>query len=958
MKNLLLTIFTFLSLSVSGQTWMFSEGINDTDIENIEADTDWDYDSDSNRYGYKNTISSATLTANNTELSYTNGLLFTATYNSSKDPIIRIDIKHGCLNMNGTGTITTPSLNAGYKLTINYKNSSSTEARSIAVTNLQDANATAITAFDAPTSTEMTSVAYVTADGAVTITPSGGMYIYSIVVTNPAEEQETDVSSSVTKSTALNQMVITSTDGTINYYNVDDLDYVTISDDNSLVTVKPYIFDPDSYKNTVKKISFKKAWAEVENEGEISNNGITITECHGWCESLYAKFTCNNGYNDKIYKAYISSDGGTTFTTIDGELIRQYTEGGSGAYGRVDVVGLAEGTYTLKIVVVNENGEDTEVYGQVDGLQVIPYKREGFAFNNYESKGIGAYKMDGTLKDNARVVYVTKDNAKTVSLDIASDNKGNTTTYTGFQDILYGFQKGYETRPLAVRIIGCITDSDCDALKSSEEGLQLKGNNGYTEVNVTIEGIGDDATIHGFGILLRNVQSVELRNFAVMNCIDDAISLNTDNRNVWVHNLDLFYGSTGSDSDQAKGDGSLDVKDDSQLITFSYIRLWDCGKTSLCGMKDESGPNYIDYHHNWFDHSDSRHPRVRTMSVHVWNNFYDGVAKYGVGACTGSSVFVENNYFRHTKYPMMSSKQGHDAAGSGTFSGEDGGMIKSYNNVYDQATNSYYKPWTQDHSSTDFDCIEVSSSTTTVDNTYKTLQGATTYNNFDTDQTVMHSYTADDVNNVPDIVMGYYGAGRMNHGDFIYEFDDDTADDDYSVDTTLKSKIQNYTSNFASIIGNGSADYASSEEGGGSGETGGGSSQDDEEIEAVEGSWICHFESTDPSWNGVKINTADIGSSTSSYGTITYNGTTYTHYLKVERKTDVTITLAKETQLTFYFSTIKGDCHANIDGTDYAGSDHKLTLTLSAGAHTLKRVNSHSSYVFIIEFLETDYTGE
>ena len=49
----------------------------------------------------------------------------------------------------------------------------------------------------------------------------------------------------------------------------------------------------------------------------------------------------------------------------------------------------------------------------------------------------------------------------------------------------------------------------------------------------------------------------------------------------------------------------------------------------LCGMKSESGPNYITYHHNWFDHSDSRHARVRTMSVHMYNNYYDGNAKYG-----------------------------------------------------------------------------------------------------------------------------------------------------------------------------------------------------------------------------------------------------------------------------------------------------------------------------------------
>lgn len=95
--------------------------------------------------------------------------------------------------------------------------------------------------------------------------------------------------------------------------------------------------------------------------------------------------------------------------------------------------------------------------------------------------------------------------------------------------------------------------------------------------------------------------------------------------------LRYFYGSPGSASDQNKGDGSLDLKDNCQYATFSYNHFWDAGKASLCGMTGESGENWISYHHNWFDHSDSRHPRVRVMSVHVYNNFYDGISKYGVG---------------------------------------------------------------------------------------------------------------------------------------------------------------------------------------------------------------------------------------------------------------------------------------------------------------------------------------
>lgn len=332
-----------------------------------------------------------------------------------------------------------------------------------------------------------------------------------------------------------------------------------------------------------------------------------------------------------------------------------------------------------------------------------------------------------------------------------------------------------------------------DALLSSE-GLQVKGKDNSVNMNITLEGIGEDATVWGFGFLLRNAVNVELRNFGIMLCMDDAVSIDTNNKFLWVHNLDFFYGNAGSDADQVKGDGSVDVKGDSKYVTVAYNHFFDNGKSSLCGMTSETGPNYIDYNHNWFDHSDSRHPRIRTMSVHVWNNYYDGCAKYGVGATTGSSAFVERNYFRDTKDPMLSSKQGTDAIGDGTFSGENGGMIKSFGNVYaEKGTSSNYTPITQNDSATSFDCYEATSRDEKVPSTYVTLAGGTIYDNFDTNSALMFSYTPDEAVDVPAKVTGWYGAGRMNKGDFKYTFGT-SADALYSVDTTLKTALQNYTS--------------------------------------------------------------------------------------------------------------------------------------------------------------------
>ncbi|MCD7960082.1 MAG: right-handed parallel beta-helix repeat-containing protein [Ruminococcus sp.] len=320
---------------------------------------------------------------------------------------------------------------------------------------------------------------------------------------------------------------------------------------------------------------------------------------------------------------------------------------------------------------------------------------------------------------------------------------------------------------------------------------------------MTLEGVGEDATVNGWGILVRSATNVEISNIGVMFFPDDGISLDTDNTNIWVHNCDIFYGTAGSDADQAKGDGSIDVKSDSKYVTLSYNHFWDSGKSSLCGMTSESGDNYIIYHHNWFDHSDSRHPRVRTMSVHVYNNYYDGNSKYSVGATMGSSVFVENNYFRNCKYPMLISMQGSDiATGTGTFSSEDGGMIKAYGNymVGQTAFVSYQED------STEFDAYVATSRSEQVPSTVVTSQGGTSYNNFDTDSSIMYDYTPDDAEDVPEIVMA--NAGRLNGGDVDFTFDDDD-DTDYSVNTELMAVLTSYSS---SVIAIGSGFTDSTEE--------------------------------------------------------------------------------------------------------------------------------------------------
>lgn len=610
------------------------------------------------------------------------------------------------------------------------------------------------------------------------------------------------ITHAVARNSKVNQMYVTTKSGDVKYYNTADLTSVKFEGDKAIIAPKSGS-ENDEYNASVQKISFAKKVDQGES-GDIDNPAgvIQITEAKGWQESAYLKWAPFEGASS--YNVYVDDK------KIDAQLVRQYK-----SYYRADVLGLKEGTYSVKVVPVNADGKEIAGANTASNLVVKSYNREGFAHFKYA--GVGAYNNDGTLKAGAKVLYITAKTAKTISTTV---NTGKQETITGLQSIIDAYSKGKDTTPIAFRIIGKVNLSDLDHISSSAEGLQVKGKGAHSVMNMTFEGVGDDATVYGFGFLLRNTKSVEFRNFAIMRCLDDAMSLDTKNSHVWIHNMDLFYGKKGSAADQAKGDGTVDIKGDSKYVTVAYNRFWDNGKASMCGMKSETGENWITYHHNWFDHSDSRMARVRTMSVHMYNNYYQHCDVYGIGATSGSSIFMESNYFDAVKRPIMSSLQGTDAKGDGTFSSEKGGLIKAYGNVFTNKPDNFsYIPYAENNTS--FDAYEVSDPSEQVPSSVKTLVGGTSYNNFDTDPSLMYAYAADKAEDVPSIVEGFYGAGRLNHGDIDFAIPDETVvtNGHQQPWPALASILDAYTSGVVKVFGESNASGEGASTGGG--ETGG-----------------------------------------------------------------------------------------------------------------------------------------
>lgn len=533
---------------------------------------------------------------------------------------------------------------------------------------------------------------------------------------------------------------------------------------------------------------------------------VRITSASGWLETAWVEWTFHNGASS--YNVYVAPEGSEDWTRIDNELVRDY-----GTHGRADALGLAAGTYSLRVVPVTGGVESPEFAAEATGLIVKPHDRTGYAhFNRPTSgvhEGVGGYRNDGTPKEDAIILYVSARNARTITVTWPY-TATSTKTYTGLYSIIEGYRKcikaGGLERPLIIRMLGTITADDMDRLRFGQ-GLDIKGETAYTEFPFTLEGVGNDAAIVGFGVQFSQVTGAEMRNIGVILCKDDGIELNKHNSHIWLHNLDLFYGQVGADADQVKGDGAIDIKY-SDHCTVAYNHFFDNGKCCLIdpskSFGSETPADYLTYHHNWFDHADSRLPRCRHgKAFHIYNNYYDGNSEYGVGLASNACAFVESNYFRNCRYPIINSGQGTDKnlvdakqSKKGLLSGEDSGVCKFYNNHVEGAKsfitqNDAYGPNL-------YDAYVVATRDEQIPESVKGLKAElvttpTVYTNFDTTEGQIYASEPDDPEMIPALVTGAYGAGRCQKGDFAWTFDNATQDANKDVIPELRAALEAYT---------------------------------------------------------------------------------------------------------------------------------------------------------------------
>ncbi|MCD8207391.1 MAG: pectinesterase family protein, partial [Bacteroidales bacterium] len=376
-------------------------------------------------------------------------------------------------------------------------------------------------------------------------------------------------------------------------------------------------------------------------------------------------------------------------------------------------------------------GDDLESYKRFDDDYV---RGIGEILNNsrYSSTGrknVGiAALCDAYGAVDVRIVGEVKATINITSSYEGEDKEtgGAMTLYTGYYDI-----------------VG-LTD-----LNAATNGGSEGDNGGLVRVrnahDVTIEGVGEGATLNGWGISIvadssatnKIAEGFEVRNLTFKNTPEDAVGIEGNQsgneltatvERCWIHNNSFYIGHCDypAESDKGDGDGTIDFKR-GQYLTISYNYFEGCHKTILLGSNASSLQYNISMHHNYWYECQQRMPLVRNANVHFYNNYINGNSDsnllYVTSVRANSYVYAEYNYYENCRSVCLVVEE------SGA-----GGVMKSYMNEYH---NCYGSDYTAEDNDVD-ESVHVSSRTEYVENNCKDEANGIDYSRFDTDPTLFY----------------------------------------------------------------------------------------------------------------------------------------------------------------------------------------------------------------------------
>lgn len=203
--------------------------------------------------------------------------------------------------------------------------------------------------------------------------------------------------------------------------------------------------------------------------------------------------------------------------------------------------------------------------------------------------------------------------------------------------------------------------SEETAVSSADEFLAAIGEGGLIvrlSGSISIDGMNDvasdttivgdsGAAITGGGLDVSGASNVIITNLTFDDWDDDAINVQEGSTNVWIHHNTFGVGS----------DGCVDIKRESDYVTVAWNQFNGHDKNCLLGHSDDHtediGHLRVTYHHNHFNGTNQRNPRVRFgEGVHVVNNYYQDIGSYGVATTMDAGVILEANYFENVEDPV------------------------------------------------------------------------------------------------------------------------------------------------------------------------------------------------------------------------------------------------------------------------------------------------------------------
>lgn len=213
--------------------------------------------------------------------------------------------------------------------------------------------------------------------------------------------------------------------------------------------------------------------------------------------------------------------------------------------------------------------------------------------------------------------------------------------------------------PLTVYLVGILSRDP--ATFGSSVMLDIKDT-----YNISVIGVGSNATVTGFGFKIFRAKNVIVRNIKFASCPDDAIAVDASDdpvlgHHIWIDHCTFTETPPPGYPSFSSYDGALDITHTPSYVTVSWNHFRHYDKNSLVGHSNSQTTDtamYITYHHNYFDSTRQRNPRVRFAKVHVYNNYFRSNGIYAVSSNMGAQVMVEGNYFLNVAIPTETSRDG------------------------------------------------------------------------------------------------------------------------------------------------------------------------------------------------------------------------------------------------------------------------------------------------------------